>query len=64
MAAPLRGPALVGRPFFVEDAWVDSRVPDVLLQPHNASLQMMFYEGKQFPAEYRGDIFAAQHLTQ
>ena len=36
-------------------------VPDVLLQPHNASLQITFYEGKQFPAEYRGDIFASQH---
>ena len=36
-------------------------VPDVLLQPHNASLQMMFYEGKMFPEPYRGDIFAAQH---
>ena len=36
-------------------------VPDVLLQPHNASLEMTFYEGKQFPAEYEGDIFAAQH---
>jgi len=36
-------------------------VPDVLLQPHNASLQMVFYEGRQFPVEYRGDIFAAQH---
>jgi glucose/arabinose dehydrogenase len=36
-------------------------VPDVLLQPHFASLQMMFYEGTQFPAEYKGDIFAAQH---
>ncbi len=35
--------------------------PDVLLQPHNASLQMVFYEGEQFPAEYRGDIFAAEH---
>jgi glucose/arabinose dehydrogenase len=35
--------------------------PDVLLQPHNASLEMTFYEGKQFPAEYRGDIFAAEH---
>lgn len=35
--------------------------PDVLLQPHSASLQMAFYEGKQFPAEYRGDIFASQH---
>jgi glucose/arabinose dehydrogenase len=36
-------------------------VPDVLLQPHHASLGMAFYEGKQFPAEYRGDIFASQH---
>ncbi|HEX6834685.1 MAG TPA: PQQ-dependent sugar dehydrogenase [Rudaea sp.] len=36
-------------------------VPDVLLQPHNASLQLTFYDGKQFPAAYRGDIFAAEH---
>jgi len=36
-------------------------VPDVLLQPHNASLQMTFYDGGQFPAEYRGDIFASEH---
>jgi len=36
-------------------------LPDVLLQPHNASLEMLFYEGKQFPAEYRGDIFAGEH---
>ena len=36
-------------------------VPDVLLQPHNASLEMLFYEGSQFPAEYRGDIFSSQH---
>jgi len=36
-------------------------IPDVLLQAHNASLQMVFYDGKQFPAEYDGDIFAAQH---
>src|SRR3984885_11685423 len=35
--------------------------PDVLLQPHNASLQFAFYEGNQFPAEYKGDIFASQH---
>jgi glucose/arabinose dehydrogenase/mono/diheme cytochrome c family protein len=35
--------------------------PDVLLQPHNASLQIAFYEGKQFPEEYRGDIFASEH---
>jgi glucose/arabinose dehydrogenase len=35
--------------------------PDVLLQPHNASLEMTFYEGSQFPPEYRGDIFASEH---
>ncbi|HEV2417675.1 MAG TPA: PQQ-dependent sugar dehydrogenase [Terriglobia bacterium] len=35
--------------------------PDVVLQPHNASLEMTFYEGKQFPSEYDGDIFAAEH---
>jgi len=35
--------------------------PDVILQPHNASLELTFYEGKQFPGEYKGDIFAAEH---
>ncbi len=36
-------------------------VPDVLLQPHSASLQLTFYDGAQFPSDYRGDIFAAEH---
>jgi glucose/arabinose dehydrogenase len=36
-------------------------VPDVLIQPHNASLEMTFYEGTQFPKEFRGDAFAAEH---
>jgi glucose/arabinose dehydrogenase len=36
-------------------------VPDVLLQPHNASLEMLFYDAKQFPVEYTGHIFAAEH---
>ena len=35
--------------------------PDVVLQPHNASLELTFYGGQQFPAEYRGDIFASEH---
>ena len=35
--------------------------PDVLLQAHSASLEMTFYNGKQFPEEYRGDGFAAEH---
>ncbi len=36
-------------------------VPDVLLQPHDASLEMLFYEGKTFPAKYKGWAFAAEH---
>ncbi|GAC1507151.1 MAG: sorbosone dehydrogenase family protein [Terriglobales bacterium] len=36
-------------------------IPDVLLQPHTASLQLTFYTGDQFPKEYQGDIFAAEH---
>jgi glucose/arabinose dehydrogenase len=36
-------------------------VPDLLLQPHVASLQLLFYDGNQFPAEYQGDIFASEH---
>ena len=36
-------------------------VPDVLLQSHSASLQMLFYTGKMFPDEYRNDGFAALH---
>jgi glucose/arabinose dehydrogenase len=35
--------------------------PDILLPAHNASLGMTFYDAAQFPAEYRGDLFAAQH---
>jgi glucose/arabinose dehydrogenase len=36
-------------------------VPEVLIQSHSASLEMMFYEGGQFPREYVGDAFAAEH---
>lgn len=36
-------------------------VPEVLIQPHNASLGLVFYDGTQFPQEYRGDAFAAEH---
>jgi glucose/arabinose dehydrogenase len=36
-------------------------VPDVLVQAHSASLEMTFYTGNQFPAEYKGDAFAAEH---
>jgi glucose/arabinose dehydrogenase len=36
-------------------------VPDVLIQPHSAPLQIAFYTGDQFPAAYKGDAFVALH---
>ena len=36
-------------------------VPDVLVQSHSATLNLCFYDGTQFPSEYKGDIFAAFH---
>lgn len=36
-------------------------VPDVLLQTHMASLCMCFYTANQFPKEYNGEAFAAEH---
>jgi glucose/arabinose dehydrogenase len=36
-------------------------VPDVLVQSHSASLNLCFYDGDQFPPEYRGDLFATFH---
>src|SRR5438874_10848523 len=36
-------------------------VPDVLVQAHSATLNLCFYTGDQFPAEYKGDIFATFH---
>jgi glucose/arabinose dehydrogenase len=35
--------------------------PDVLVQPHMASLEMTFYTGNAFPRGYEGDAFAAEH---
>jgi len=35
--------------------------PDVLIQPHSAPLTFAFYNGEQFPAEYKGDMFLALH---
>ena len=36
-------------------------MPDVLLQAHSASLEMVFYEAEMFPPEYRGNAFSALH---
>ena len=38
-----------------------TKVPDLLFQPHSAPLGLVFYEGDQFPAEYKGDAFVALH---
>jgi glucose/arabinose dehydrogenase len=35
--------------------------PDILMNPHMASLEMTFYQGSQFPADYKGDGFACEH---
>ncbi|WP_243838842.1 PQQ-dependent sugar dehydrogenase [Prosthecobacter fusiformis] len=35
--------------------------PDVILQAHSASLDMTFYDGKQFPEEYHNNAFASEH---
>jgi glucose/arabinose dehydrogenase len=66
--------AFYGWPYYYIGPNVDARVhngtpppanqvvvPDVLLQPHSAPLGIAFYTGRQFPAEYQGDLFVALH---
>lgn len=49
-------PGLEGRrPDLVERAVV----PDVLFQSHSAPMGLVFYQGSQFPDDYRGDAFVA-----
>ncbi len=36
-------------------------IPDVMFQAHSAILGLLFYDGKMFPKEYRGDAFVAMH---
>jgi len=36
-------------------------VPDMLLEPHVAPLQFVFYEGQQFPSTYWHGAFIAEH---
>jgi glucose/arabinose dehydrogenase len=33
----------------------------VLIAAHSAALDLVFYDGRQFPAHYRGNIFAGEH---
>ena len=36
-------------------------VPDVLIQAHSSTLQVVFYNADAFPAEYKGSAFATLH---
>ena len=39
----------------------ESKSPDATYTAHAAGMQMRFYRGAMFPAEYRGDAFATMH---
>jgi glucose/arabinose dehydrogenase len=43
------------------DLVAQALVPDVLIQAHSAVLGLVFYNGKMFPKDYRGDAFIALH---
>lgn len=66
--------AFYGRPWYYIGGHEDPRhkgehtdladrvtVPDVFIQPHSAPLQLLFYEGNDFPAEYKGSAFVTLH---
>jgi glucose/arabinose dehydrogenase len=36
-----------------------SKVPDLLFESHSSALDLVFYDGTQFPADYRGSAFVA-----
>jgi glucose/arabinose dehydrogenase len=36
-------------------------VPDVMMQAHMAPMQIAFYQGDHFPAEYKGSAFVTMH---
>jgi glucose/arabinose dehydrogenase len=67
-ATPVRQGAFYGWPWYYIGNHEDPRlkgqrpdlaghitVPDVLIQPHSAPLGITFYDGSQFPEDYRGD---------
>jgi glucose/arabinose dehydrogenase len=38
-----------------------TKTPEVLFEAHSAPLGLVFYDGRQFPADYTGDAFVAFH---
>jgi glucose/arabinose dehydrogenase len=53
ISASTRIPAL---PTLQVDATI---VPDLLFEAHSSALDIVFYDGAQFPAEYKGNAFVA-----
>lgn len=43
------------------DLQAKALMPDLLFHAHSAPLGLVFYEGTQFPAAYKGDAFVALH---
>ena len=43
------------------DMVAKSVTPDLLFQSHSAPTGLVFYEGGQFPADYKGDAFVSLH---
>jgi glucose/arabinose dehydrogenase len=43
------------------DLVAKTKTPDVLFESHSAPLGIAFYDGTQFPAEYKGDAFVSLH---
>lgn len=51
-------PAHAGERPDLKDQMTD---PDILLQAHSSTMQIVFYDGEAFPEEYHGDAFATMH---
>jgi glucose/arabinose dehydrogenase len=43
------------------DLVAKTTTPDLLFQSHSAPTGLVFYEGNQFPTEYKGDAFVSLH---
>jgi len=52
---------LIARRAVYDCAPLQIAIPDVLIQPHSATLGITFYESAAFPPEYEGDAFVALH---
>lgn len=57
----VRGRAVVDERFGPSGRCAAVTPPSVEIQAHSAPLGMAFYTGRQFPHEYRGDLFVAYH---